>query len=123
MDEKTIKAAQRVEEITAFYVHAVIFAIINLLLILINVTITDDIWWAHWVIIGWGIGLAAHGFAIFGHMPEFVVRLPHHFDYVCISGSRKIPVPVSIEFHCPDLHRATLLMQTAVLTAVSTPRP
>lgn len=74
MDERTLKAAQRLEDITGFYVHAAIYAIINLLLVLINVTITDDVWWAHWVIMGWGIGLAAHWFSVFGHMPAFVTR-------------------------------------------------
>ena len=74
MDDKTLKAAQRVEEITGFYVHAAIYTIINLLLILINITITEDIVWAHWVLLGWGAGLLAHGIAVFGHMPRFIAR-------------------------------------------------
>jgi hypothetical protein len=73
-DEKTRKAAQRVEELTGFYVHLTIYVIINLLLILINVTITDDIIWAHWVLLGWGLGLAAHAVSVFGRMPGFVTR-------------------------------------------------
>lgn len=74
MDDRTRKAAERVEELTGFYVHATIFAIINLLLILINFTITDDIIWAHWVLLGWGLGLAAHAVGVFGQIPAFVTR-------------------------------------------------
>lgn len=74
IDDRTRRAAERVEDITGFYVHATIFAIINLLLILINVTITDDIIWAHWVLLGWGVGLAAHAVGVFGQMPGFVAR-------------------------------------------------
>lgn len=73
-DDKTRRAAKRVEEITGFYVHATIFVIINLLLILINVTITDDIIWAHWVFLGWGLGLAAHAVSVFGKTPAFITR-------------------------------------------------
>jgi len=73
-DERTRKAAERVEEITGFYVHLTIYLIINLLLILINATITSDIIWAHWVVLGWGLGLVAHGIAVFGSMPGFVTR-------------------------------------------------
>lgn len=72
--DRTRRAAERVEELTGFYVHAAIFAIINVLLILINVTITDDIIWAHWVFLGWGVGLAAHAVSVFGQMPGFVTR-------------------------------------------------
>lgn len=74
MDHRTRKAAQRVEDITVFYVHAAVFVIINLLLVTINVTITDDVWWAHWVLLGWGLGLAAHWFAVFGETPRFIRR-------------------------------------------------
>ncbi|MDX2204749.1 MAG: 2TM domain-containing protein [Hyphomicrobiaceae bacterium] len=74
MDERTIKAARRVEEITVFYVHAAVYVIINLLLVIINVTITDDVWWAHWVILGWGLGLVAHWASVFGGTPRFIRR-------------------------------------------------
>ncbi len=74
MDNRTIRAAKRVEDITAFYVHAAVYVIINLLLVIINVTITDDVWWAHWVILGWGVGLVGHWFAVFGGTPRFISR-------------------------------------------------
>lgn len=74
MDEKTLKAAERVEVLTGFYVHAAIYAIINMLLVLINVAITENVIWAHWVVIGWGLGLALHAILVFGRMPGFVTR-------------------------------------------------
>ena len=76
MDEhdKTMRAAKRVEEITGFYVHAMIFAISNLLFATINIAITPDVWWAQWPLLGWGFGLALHAVAVYGSMPGFVAR-------------------------------------------------
>jgi hypothetical protein len=36
--------------------------------------VADDEWWAQWVFIGWGIGVASHAIAIFGQTPGFVQR-------------------------------------------------
>ena len=72
--DKPLRAAKRVEEITGFYVHLIIYGIINLLLLLINWAITPDIWWVQWVILGWGLGVAGHAIGVFGRMPHRVTR-------------------------------------------------
>lgn len=76
MDEhdKTMRAARRVEEITGFYVHAMIFTIGNLLFATINIAITPDVWWAQWPFLGWGFGLMLHAIAVYGSVPSFVTR-------------------------------------------------
>ena len=48
-----------------FYVHAGIFAVVNLALYLINAELTPARTWHVWPLMGWGIGLAFHGLAVF----------------------------------------------------------
>lgn len=62
---KIRKARQRVEAITGFYIHAVVYLIVNAGLFLINL-FTGPEWWVQWVIAGWGVGLIAHGAVVWG---------------------------------------------------------
>jgi len=48
-----------------FYVHAAIFAIVNLALYAINAELTPARAWHVWPLMGWGIGLAFHGLGVF----------------------------------------------------------
>lgn len=61
---KTRKAAQRAEELTGFYVHLTVFVLVNLLLVVVNLATSPGDWWAQWPLLGWGIGVLAHGLAI-----------------------------------------------------------
>lgn len=70
---KLVLAKQRVEAMTGFYIHAGVYAVVNTLLLLVNAA-TDPVWWVQWPILGWGIGLAAHGLAVFGRTPQFVTH-------------------------------------------------
>lgn len=67
MDEtqSNYRARRRVEAITGFYIHAAVYLIVNLGLVLINMFTGPD-WWAQWVIAGWGIGVIAHGAVVWG---------------------------------------------------------
>jgi protein-S-isoprenylcysteine O-methyltransferase Ste14 len=58
-------ARRRIGEMKGFYVHAFVFAAVIALLIAVNALFSDT-WWVQWVFLGWGIGVAAHGFAVFG---------------------------------------------------------
>lgn len=69
--EKLARAKVRVEEITGFYVHLVVYAVVNGALFYLNAT-TDPEWWVQWPILGWGIGLVAHGLTVFGRVPNAV---------------------------------------------------
>ena len=76
MDEhtKTVKAAKQVEAMTGFYIHLVVYVLVNAALVIVNWLATPGVWWALWPILGWGIGVAAHGFAVFGSTPNFITR-------------------------------------------------
>ena len=58
--EKAAKAAQRVEAITGFYIHLVVFVLVMALLLAVNWLGTPDIWWVQWPFLGWGIGVLVH---------------------------------------------------------------
>ena len=51
-----------------FYVHLIVYAVINLVLVYINYTTNSDYLWVKWVLLCWGFGLFSHGYAVFaGH--------------------------------------------------------
>jgi len=61
------RAAWRVEARLAFYRHALIYVVVNLLLAGINLLKNPDHLWFPWVILGWGIGLFAHGLNVYSY--------------------------------------------------------
>jgi len=63
------RARRRVREIRAFYLHCAIFVAVNVLLHAINFVASPRVYWAFWPLLGWGIGLLAHGFATYRWMP------------------------------------------------------
>lgn len=65
-EEKYQKAKQRVEEIKGFYIHLFMFILINCGLLTINLVFAPQHYWFYWPLFGWGIGLVAHGLAVFG---------------------------------------------------------
>ncbi len=60
------------QQISAFKVHAAVFAVSTLAIfavnLLVNLTagLTGDLsaWWSLWVLIGWGLGIAIHGLVV-----------------------------------------------------------
>jgi hypothetical protein len=59
------RARKRVQALKGFYIHAVTYVLVNIGLFVINL-MTGGGWWFFWPLIGWGIGLAAHGLNVFG---------------------------------------------------------
>ena len=73
--EKTAKAAQQVEAITGLYIHLVVFALVMVLLLVVNwVTLEDGIWWVQWPFLGWGLGVVLHALAVYGTTPQFITN-------------------------------------------------
>jgi 2TM domain len=72
--EKTAKAARQVEAMTGFYIHLVVFVLVIVGLLIVNWLATPDVWWVEWPFLGWGIGVAAHAFAVFGRAPKFITK-------------------------------------------------
>ena len=48
-----------------FYIHASVFTVVNIALYLINTELAPARLWHVWPLMGWGIGLAFHGLAVF----------------------------------------------------------
>jgi 2TM domain len=48
-----------------FKIHFAAYVAVNLLLVIINLLTTPHLLWFYWPLIGWGIGLIAHGAAVY----------------------------------------------------------
>ena len=71
--EKRYRARQQIEAMKGFYIHAIAYVLVNLILFVVNWQGGGD-WWVQWPVIGWGLGLGLHAALVFGHMPGFVNR-------------------------------------------------
>ena len=70
--QKIARAERKVRAMTAFYIHAAVFGFV--MLILFGLNFTDDAWWFQYPLIGWGIGVLAHAWAVFGGGGERLAR-------------------------------------------------
>jgi hypothetical protein len=68
---KLARAKRDVAAIKGFYIHLFVFALVMALLFFINMA-TGSVWWVQWPLLGWGIGVAAHGLAAFGRVQRWV---------------------------------------------------
>lgn len=61
-------AAKRAEELQGFYIHLLVYAVVNAGLFAINALSRGDggNWWFYWPLAGWGVGLVIHALATFG---------------------------------------------------------
>ncbi|UCF72976.1 MAG: 2TM domain-containing protein [Deltaproteobacteria bacterium] len=64
-DEKYQKARKRVEELKKFYRNLVSFAVMNVILIIINLVMSPGSLWFYWVTVFWGIALLLHASKVF----------------------------------------------------------
>lgn len=55
--------AKRPLQSTGFRIHLAAYILVNALLIAINLLVTPDRLWFYWPLLGWGIGIVAHGTA------------------------------------------------------------
>lgn len=58
-------AKKKVEARMGFYIHLVIYLVVNTFLVILNLTFTKDYFWAIWPMLGWGIGLIVHALSTF----------------------------------------------------------
>ena len=67
---KYLQAKKRIKQIKGFYIHALVFVLVNILLIFINHQKTGNFEFKNfWGSFFWGIGLASHGLSVF--LPNF----------------------------------------------------
>lgn len=69
------RAAKRVKKIKGFYAHAIVYVVINLMIVALNVQNLDPgesyfVWYNFSTLFFWGIGLLAHGVTVF--TPSFL---------------------------------------------------
>jgi hypothetical protein len=64
-EEKYKKAKERVEEIKGFYVHAIVYVVVNVFLAVINLVTNPGYLWFLWPLGGWGFGLLMHALSVF----------------------------------------------------------
>jgi hypothetical protein len=72
-DERYRRARRRVGVLRGFYIHALVYVLVNVALIGLNSMLPQGGWWSVWPLLGWGIGLAAHGASVFA-APNFFGR-------------------------------------------------
>jgi hypothetical protein len=59
-------AERRADAKIAFRHHAIVYLIVNAGLAALNLLTTPHIIWFYWPLVGWGMGLAAHGATVYG---------------------------------------------------------
>lgn len=64
-DERYRRAKHRVGVLRGFYIHALVFVLVNGALIGLNSMLPHGGWWSVWSVLGWGIGLAVHATCVF----------------------------------------------------------
>lgn len=72
--EKLVRAQRKVEEMTGFYIHLAVFGVVMALMLVVNSMNSTDGWWVQWPFLGWGLGILAHGWAIFGRTPNVIAN-------------------------------------------------
>ena len=59
------RALEYVRDVKGFYSHLVTYAVIMILLFVINYLTSPGYIWAWWTLMGWGIGVVSHGLSVF----------------------------------------------------------
>ena len=65
-ETKYQKAKERVEAIKGFYIHLIVYGVVNLMLFSLNMLVTPDGLWFFWPLMGWGLGVVIHALSVFG---------------------------------------------------------
>jgi hypothetical protein len=70
--QKIARAERKVQAMTGFYIHLATFVIVMFMLLALN--FTDPVWWVQWPLIGWGLGVVAHYWLVFGNGAERLAK-------------------------------------------------
>lgn len=64
-DEQRQRAIRRIRAKQAFRIHLAVYVAVNALLVLIWAMTSATNFWPVWPILGWGIGVVAHGVSVY----------------------------------------------------------
>lgn len=64
-EEERQWAIRRIRAKRGFWIHLSVYLAVNALLVVIWATTTAAYFWPVWPILGWGIGVVAHGVSVF----------------------------------------------------------
>ncbi len=65
-DERYQRAHRRVQALRGFYIHLIVYTLVNMGLLVLNLLVSPGSLWFYWPLLGWGIGLLAHAVSVFG---------------------------------------------------------
>lgn len=65
IDPREEQVLEHVRDIKGFYQHAIWYGVTNLILAVANLIWFPGQFWVLWCLLGWGLGLASHGLAVF----------------------------------------------------------
>lgn len=65
-EHQYLKATKKVKEIKAFYIQLFLYCTITPIIIAVNLVFSPGYHWFWFSVLGWGIGVFFHWFAVFG---------------------------------------------------------
>jgi hypothetical protein len=71
IDERAYRdAKERAEALQGFYIHLLVYVVINTALFAINAVTHSQgsSWWFYWPLLGWGVGVLIHGLSVFANV-------------------------------------------------------
>ena len=85
------EARKRAKVKLSFFGHLAIYVVVNIFLVVVNLLTAPESLWFYWVLIGWGIGLVAHGIAVYAS--DLGHRLLERFERGEMDRLRKASEP------------------------------
>lgn len=64
-EEQREWAIRRIKAKRAFWTHLVVYLAVNTFLVILWAVTSPGYFWPIWTMLGWGIGLVAHGLTVF----------------------------------------------------------
>jgi hypothetical protein len=61
------RATSRLFHDQGFLIHFAVYVAVNALLVVINLVTTPGKYWFYWPLLGWGLGIVGHAFAVLRH--------------------------------------------------------
>lgn len=65
MNDEQWRARLRAGAKLGFYIHLLVYVLVNSLLLAINLQLTPGRVWFLWPLCGWGVGIICHGASVF----------------------------------------------------------